>query len=45
MAEAVRGGKPVSIESRMRLTQVGLILVMGLMVLAFANDIMRLVGI
>ncbi|MCL7970629.1 MAG: RIP metalloprotease RseP, partial [marine benthic group bacterium] len=44
-AEAVRGGKPVSIESRMRLTQVGLILVMGLMVLAFANDIMRLVGI
>jgi len=44
-AEAVRGGRPVSVQSRMRLTQVGLILVMGLMVLAFANDIMRLVGI
>lgn len=44
-AEAVRGGRPMSVQSRMRLTQVGLILVMGLMVLAFANDIMRLVGI
>jgi len=44
-AEALRGGRPVSVQSRMRLTQVGMILVMGLMVLAFANDIMRLVGI
>ena len=44
-AEAVRGGRPVSAQNRLRLTQVGLILVMGLMVLAFANDIMRLVGI
>jgi membrane-associated protease RseP (regulator of RpoE activity) len=35
----------VSVESRLRLTQVGLILVLGLMVLAFANDIMRLAGI
>ena len=44
-AEAVRGGRPVSAQSRLRMTQVGIILVMGLMVLAFANDIMRLVGI
>ena len=44
-AEGVRGGRPVSAENRLRWTQVGLILVMGLMVLAFANDIMRLVGI
>jgi len=44
-AEAARGGRPVSAQNRLRLTQVGLILVMGLMVLAFANDIMRLVGI
>lgn len=44
-AEAVRGGRPVSVQNRLRWTQVGMILVMGLMVLAFANDIMRLVGI
>ncbi len=44
-AEALRGGRPVSVASRLRLTQIGLILVMGLMVLAFANDIMRLMGI
>jgi regulator of sigma E protease len=44
-AEAARGGRPVSAQNRLRWTQVGLILVMGLMVLAFANDIMRLVGI
>jgi regulator of sigma E protease len=44
-AEAARGGRPVSAQSRLRMTQVGIILVMGLMVLAFANDIMRLVGI
>lgn len=44
-AEAARGGRPVSPQNRLRWTQVGLILVMGLMVLAFANDIMRLVGI
>ena len=44
-AEALRGGRPVSVQSRLRLTQIGLILVLGLMVLAFANDIMRLAGI
>ncbi|MBT8479210.1 MAG: RIP metalloprotease RseP [Gemmatimonadetes bacterium] len=44
-AEGVRGGRPVSPQNRLRWTQVGMILVMGLMVLAFANDIMRLVGI
>jgi regulator of sigma E protease len=38
-------GRPVSPESRIRLTQVGLLLVMGLMVWAFANDILRLIGI
>lgn len=45
MAEAVRGGRPISMRYRLRLTQIGLLLVMGLMVLAFANDILRLVGI
>ena len=43
LLEAVRGGRPVSMKHRLRLTQIGLILVMGLMVLAFANDIMRLI--
>jgi regulator of sigma E protease len=43
--EALRGGRPVSMKHRLRLTQIGLILVMGLMVLAFANDIMRLIRI
>jgi regulator of sigma E protease len=41
--EAVRG-RAVSIKQRMRLTQIGLLLVVGLMLLAFANDILRLVG-
>lgn len=45
LLEAVRGGRPVSTKHRLRLTQIGLILVMGLMVLAFANDIMRLIRI
>jgi len=44
-AEALRGGRPVGVESRLRLTQVGMILLLGLMVLVFANDIMRLAGI
>lgn len=41
--EAVRG-RAVSVEQRLRLTQIGLLLVVGLMVWAFANDILRLVG-
>ena len=42
--EALRGGKPVSMEQRLRFSQIGMLLVLGLMVWAFANDIMRLVG-
>ena len=42
--EGLRGGKPVSIEQRLRFSQIGMLLVLGLMVFAFANDIMRLVG-
>jgi regulator of sigma E protease len=37
-------GKAISVELRIRLTQVGMLFVLGLMVLAFANDIMRLVN-
>ena len=41
--EGIRG-REVSIEQRVRLTQVGMLFVFGLMVLAIANDIFRLVG-
>ena len=42
--EAVRG-RPLSLQSRMRLTQVGFVIVMAIMVWAFANDILRLFGL
>lgn len=41
--EAVRG-REISLEQRMRLTQVGMLFVLGLMVVAIANDIIRLVN-
>ena len=40
--EGVRG-RSVSVEQRIRLTQVGMLFVLGLMVLAIANDILRLI--
>ncbi|MEJ2340978.1 MAG: hypothetical protein P8Y10_02125, partial [Gemmatimonadales bacterium] len=39
--EAVRG-KALSVEQRIRLTQVGLVLVVGLMVWVITNDVLRL---
>jgi regulator of sigma E protease len=42
--EAVRG-RPLSLQSRMRFTQVGFVIVMAIMVWAFANDILRLFGL
>jgi regulator of sigma E protease len=44
LVEGVRG-RPLSIEQRMRLSQVGLIIVVGLMVWAITNDFLRLFGI
>lgn len=43
---AVEGfrGRAISVEQRIRLTQVGMLFVLGLMVLALANDIIRLVN-
>lgn len=41
--EAVRG-KALSIEQRMRWSQLGLIVILGIMVLALSNDILRLFG-
>jgi regulator of sigma E protease len=41
--EGVRG-RALSLQQRIRLTQVGMVLILGLMVLAFGNDILRLFG-
>lgn len=41
--EGVRG-RPLSLKSRMRLIQVGLFILLGLMVFVFTNDILRIFG-
>ena len=42
--EAVRG-KPLSIEQRVRWSQVGFVILLGIMVYAIGNDVLRLFGI
>ena len=42
--EAVRG-RPLSLQSRMRLSQIGFVIIMGIMVWALANDVLRLFGV
>lgn len=44
IVEGVRG-RPLSVEQRLRLSHVGLILVVGIMVWALTNDFLRLFGI
>jgi regulator of sigma E protease len=41
--EAIRG-KALSMEQRMRWSQVGLVVILGIMVLALSNDVLRLFG-
>ncbi len=43
--EVVRFGKPLSVNQRMKMIQVGMLLVFALMILATANDIARLFGL
>ena len=43
--EAIRGGNPLSVEQRLRWSQVGFVVLMGIMVWALSNDFMRLFGI
>ncbi len=43
LIEGIRG-RPLSVAARMRLIQAGLFLLLGLMVLVFTNDILRLIG-
>ena len=42
-AEAVRGGKPLPLEWRYRLLNIGVLLLLVLMVFVFGNDIFRIV--
>lgn len=42
--EAIRG-RPVSVEQRMRWSQVGFVVLIGIMVLALGNDFLRLFGL
>jgi regulator of sigma E protease len=43
--EAVRGGNPLSVEQRLRWSQVGFVLLLGIMVWALSNDFMKLLGL
>jgi regulator of sigma E protease len=43
LAEGIRG-KPVSLNVRLRLTQFGLVILLGIMALAVTNDILRVLG-
>ena len=43
--EAIRGGRALSIEQRLRWSNVGFILLVGIMLWALSNDVLRLVGL
>jgi regulator of sigma E protease len=43
--EAVRGGRPLSIEQRLKWSNVGFILLVGIMLWALSNDVLRLLGL
>ena len=45
LIEVVRFGRPLSPGQRVRMIQVGMIIVFGLMILATANDVRRLIGL
>jgi regulator of sigma E protease len=43
--EGLRGGKPVPASWRIRLTQVGMVFLLALVVLVLYNDVLRLLGL
>jgi regulator of sigma E protease len=43
--EAIRGGRALSIEQRLRWSNVGFIILVGIMLWALSNDVLRLVGL
>jgi regulator of sigma E protease len=42
--EALRGGRPLSVEQRMKWSQAGFVVLLGIMVWALSNDFLRLFG-
>jgi regulator of sigma E protease len=42
--EAIRGGRPLSMQARMRFTQVGFVMIVCIMVWAIGNDLWRWIG-
>ena len=43
--EALRGGRPLSAEQKLKWMNVGLVIIVGIMILALSNDVLRLMGI
>jgi regulator of sigma E protease len=43
--EAVRGGRPLSIEQRLKWSNVGFVVLVGIMLWALSNDFLRLLGL
>lgn len=43
--EAVRGGRGLTIEQRLKLSNVGFVIIVGIMVWALSNDFLRLLGL
>jgi regulator of sigma E protease len=43
--EAIRGGRALSIEQRVRWSNVGFVILMGIMLWALSNDVLRLLGL
>jgi regulator of sigma E protease len=42
--EGIRGGRPLSMQTRMRFTQVGFVMIVGIMLWAVGNDVWRLIA-
>jgi len=43
--EAVRGGRPLSVEQRLKWSNVGFVVLVGIMLWALSNDFLRLLGL
>jgi regulator of sigma E protease len=43
--EAVRGGRPLSVEQRLKWSNVGFVVLVGIMLWALSNDVLRLLGL
>jgi regulator of sigma E protease len=43
--EAVRGGRGLSVEQRLRWSNVGFVIIVGIMLWALSNDFLRLLGL